>query len=134
MASSNVLETHVAIYLPSDSRDPHHWALFPQGHGKDVIWQIVDDGDRYTIDTPLHNKHPQRSSRVKELVLVGTVPLKYHDAALETIQKTTPNNTSKTWNCQSWVVEVLDNLASRGILTWKKGARNDLLGLRENWQ
>lgn len=126
----------VAIYNPSDQRDPCHWALWlKSANGQSVILQVGDDkgGRGYYVEDPIY-KEPMRSLRLAEVVPCGTVPTNKHDQAVFMIQSHPVDNQSTTWNCQAWVMENLDRLAQLGLLQPSPGAKESLQSKRQNWQ
>ena len=127
----------VAIYNASDKRDPLHWALWLSSATKgDVILQVEDDkgGRGYYVADPVYGKEPARSTRLKETIECGTVPAGDHDTAVALAQNQVVDNVSKTWNCQPWVMEVLQTLGDAGILTLNAGAQTTLEGKLERRQ
>ncbi|KAJ0418479.1 hypothetical protein BJY00DRAFT_287541 [Aspergillus carlsbadensis] len=126
----------VAIYNPTDSRDPSHWALWLRSaDNKSVILQVGDDkgGRGYYVDKPVY-KEPMRSLRLAEAVHCGTIATDDHDQAVALIQAHPVDNESKTWNCQAWVMENLAQLVGVGVLVLAEGALEVLTGLRQEWQ
>ncbi|KAL2833620.1 hypothetical protein BJY01DRAFT_253377 [Aspergillus pseudoustus] len=127
----------VAIYNPTDDRDPSHWALWLRSaDGKSVILQVADDkgGKGYYVAKPVYNKEPMKSTRLAEVVECGTIPTDKHAKAVVMTQTHPVDNESTTWNCQAWVMEVLEALEELKILVPIADARGELESRRQNWQ
>ncbi|EFE44699.1 hypothetical protein TRV_00490 [Trichophyton verrucosum HKI 0517] len=126
----------VAIYNPSDERDPCHWALWLKSeNGDSTILQVGDDkgGVGYYVEQPIR-KEPGRSLKLKETIICGTIPTEKEREAEGKIQSHPVDNQSTTWNCQSWVMENLDNLEEEGFMQVSPTAKANLQSKRQNWQ
>lgn len=97
---------------------------------------MADDkgGVGYYVEQPTHDKQPQRSARHQTSIPVGTIDASVLDAAVATIQGTPVDSVSTTWNCQAWVVEALDDLATAGLFQWNQEKRAEVVQKRQNWQ
>lgn len=127
----------VSIYIPSDERDPSHWAIYLKNSTVgDVILQVSDDkgGVGYYVEEPMYSKQPERSARHDISIKVGTIASRYHDVAVTTIQATPVDNDSGTWNCQAWVMEALDSLEDANLFTWDRREKQRVQGMRQHWQ
>jgi hypothetical protein len=128
---------YIAIYKPSDPRDPSHWAIYLHNSKEgDVILQVSDDkgGVGYFVEEPIYDKQPQRSSRHDKSIEAGTIASKDHEAAIAAIFATPVDNESTTWNCQSWAMQALDNLEEVNLFKWNKKGKESSLKRRQNWQ
>lgn len=128
---------YIAIYRPSDERDPNHWAIFLHNSNLgDVILQVADDkgGVGYYVEEPIYNKQPQRSGRHEVSIEVGVIASQDHETAIVAIQATPVDNESSTWNCQSWAMEALNNLEEIDLFHWDKKGKKRAQKRRQNWQ
>ncbi|OBR02087.1 hypothetical protein CH63R_14388 [Colletotrichum higginsianum IMI 349063] len=135
LINAAVITVYIAIYDVLDSRDPNHWAIYLDGE-RDVILQVGDDigGVGYFVEQPIYNKKPQRSSRHKESIAVGSISSNKFNDAIAAIQNTPVDNNSNTWNCQAWAIEALDTLSDAGLFNWQRGKKQTLQAKRQNWQ
>lgn len=136
-SSTSNAKVTVALYDPIDERDPNHWAIYITSPSKgDAILQIEDDkgGKGYYVAEPKRDKQPQRSTRFQVGIDCGTTEEESYDTAVAVIQSTAVDNESKTWNCQAWVIEALDNAEDAGVFSWNGGAKEQLQEKRQNWQ
>lgn len=127
---------YVAIYNPTDKRDPCHWALWLKAtDGQSVILQVGDEknGRGYYVEDPIY-KEPMRSARLAEAIECGTIPSSKHNQAVLLIQAHSVDNQSTTWNCQAWVMENLENLEQHGLLQVPPAVKASLQAKRQNWQ
>ncbi len=128
---------YIAIYEVSDERDPNHWAIFlHNSRVGDVILQVGDDkgGVGYYVEDPICNKQPQRSSRHKKSIEVGSIASEDHEAAVVAILSTPVDNDSQTWNCRAWAMEALDGLEEEGMFRWNSRGKRSAETRRQNWQ
>lgn len=112
--------------LPSNTRDPCHWALWlERSDGQSVILQVGDDknGRSYYVEDPIY-KEPMRSTKLAEVINCATLPSNKHELAVIIIQDHPVNNESTTWNCQDWV----------GLLQVSPDVKENLRGKRQHWQ
>ncbi|OJJ88091.1 uncharacterized protein ASPGLDRAFT_1027681 [Aspergillus glaucus CBS 516.65] len=126
----------VAIYNPTDKRDPCHWALWLKtSDDQSVILQVGDEknGRGYYVEDPIY-KEPMRSARLAEVIDCGTIPSSKHNQAVLLIQAHPVDNQSTTWNCQAWVIENLENLEQHGLLQVSPTVKASLQAKRQNWQ
>ena len=119
----------MALYNPTDPRDPLHWAIYiDDPSGRESIQQLIDKFELggYRVAAIRYNTRPQRSGLWSENIRVGTIDHRRVDAARQLIQNQYVDNQSTTWNCQSWAMEALETLNHAGIMRYHSGARRQL--------
>ena len=112
-----------ARYRPTDTRDPHHWAIHiitPRRCSS--THQVHDDvgGRCYYVAPPRFNIRPQRARLHRVSIFVGRIPWYHLNRVHRMIQRWRVDNRSPTWNCQSWVMEIILELRRRGWLVVRR--------------
>lgn len=127
----------VAVYRPTDCRDPHHWAMhITTPRRGSSTHQVHDDvgGRGYYVALPRFNIRPHRARLHRVSIFVGRIPWYHLNRVRRMIQRWRVNNTSTIWNCQSWVMEIILELRRRRWLVVRRRALERLVGGREYWQ
>jgi len=127
----------VAVYHPIDRRDPHHWAIhITTPRRTSTLHQIHDDigGRGYYVAPICWNIRPQRARSHRVSIFIGRIPWGALNRVRRLIQRSQVNNSSWTWNCQAWVVEIIRGLERLGHLQVRERGLMRLLQLREHWQ
>jgi hypothetical protein len=127
----------VAVYRPTDTRDPHHWAIHiitPRRGSR--TYQVHDDvgGRGYYVAPPRFNIRPQRARLHRVSIFVGRIPWYHLNRVRRMIQRWRVDNRSTTWNCQSWVMGIILELRRRGWVAVRRRALERLARGREYWQ
>jgi hypothetical protein len=125
----------MAIYKPTDKRDPHHWAIYIHG-ADESIQQLVDKkaAGGYKVEAIIWGKAPSRSSLLSDLIPVGTIKGAKVTEARNHIQAQHVDNVSHTWNCQNWAMEALQDAAKAGLINLDASAMGQVQAKHENWQ
>jgi hypothetical protein len=127
----------VAIHHPIDSRDPHHWAIHVMSPLQEsTIFQVHDDvgGRGYYVAEPRYHVQPQNARLHRLSIFIGRIKWRHLHRVRRFLQQWRVNNTSATWNCQSWVVEAIWALARRGWMQLRWRGVRRLIRMRDNWQ
>lgn len=114
---------YMAIYDPTDQRDPRHWAIYINDpNGRESIQQLLDkfDAGGYRVAPVRYDTRPNRSGLWRENVLCGHIPAARVNAARQLIQNQYVDNVSQTWNCQAWAIEALESLQNAGIMSFSR--------------
>jgi hypothetical protein len=109
----------VAIYHPIDHHDPHHWAIhITTPRRTSTLHQIHDDigGRGYYVAPIRWNIRPQRAHLHRVSIFIGRIPWYALNRVRRLIQRWQVNNSSRTWNCQEWVVEIVEGVSAFGVL------------------
>ena len=128
---------YIALYNPTDNRDPRHWAIYINDpNGRESIQQLIDKKDigEYRVDRIRYDIRPQRSGLWMENILCGSISSSRVDAARSLIQSQFVDNVSTTWNCQAWAMEALASLQQARLMTLDAGGQRRLASMRQNWQ
>lgn len=134
---SSGARVYVARYNSTDQRDPDHWAIYiDEPSGEESIHQIVDkfENGGYRVASTRYDTRPERSTLFKEKVLVGNLSRSAVSHARDLIQTQPVNNRESTWNCQSWVMEALENLEAKSYIRLRSEDMHYLRGKRQRWQ
>jgi len=127
----------VVIYHRIDQRDPRHWAIYilsPRREGS--IHQIFDDigGRGYYVAPVRLNVQPQQARLHRVSVFVGRIRWRNLGYVRRFVQQWRENNRSDTWNCQSWVMEIVWALARADLLEVRWRGLRRVSAMREHWQ
>ena len=93
---------NVAIYGPTDRRDPDHWAIYIDDQsGSKSIQQMVGKfgNEGYRVASIRYDTSPDRSSMWKGTIVVGALHSSRVAEARQLIQYQSVDNRSTTWNC-----------------------------------
>ncbi|KAG9228409.1 hypothetical protein BJ875DRAFT_389475 [Amylocarpus encephaloides] len=127
----------VAIYCPTDTRDPHHWAINIITPGRcsstHQVYEYVG-GRGYYVAPPRFNIRPFMDRLHRVSIIVGRIRWFQLNRVRHMIQGWRVNNRSTTWNCQSWVMEIIIELRRRGWLALRRRALSRLIREREYWR
>lgn len=133
----------VAVYHPfidednPRERDPHHWAihvLSPRRRG--TIHQVEDDvgGRGYFVAPVILGKRSSKATKYRGAISLGRIRWVHVRRVRRIIQRCVVNNSSRTWNCQRWCLDVFVVLRRAGLLRVRWRGVRRLLELREHWQ
>ncbi|KAI1110831.1 alpha/beta-hydrolase [Nemania sp. NC0429] len=127
----------VAIYHPTDQRDPHHWAInirSPMSRG--TIHQVYDNigGRGYYVGDVRWHIRPNSARLFRQAIFIGRLRWLYLRRIRRLIQSWPVNNTSIHWNYQRWIVEIVYWLWNAGLLVVRERSLRRLMRMREYWQ
>lgn len=100
---------YVALYSPVQG-NVKHWALYLEGIG---IFQVVGDPMEFELDIRLRVR-PQDSARYSGSVYIAEVD--DTRGFVQVVRNTEISNDVVHWNCQSFVLDVLEGLNDDDIL------------------
>ncbi|MCJ1465058.1 hypothetical protein MMC07_003674 [Pseudocyphellaria aurata] len=112
---------YVAMYH-SEHGIYEHWALYLETD-KDTIYEVVGELPNFKLNVLF--KHPTATKRHKRSILIYTlndVELQGFENVLATV---VPGNTGPHWNCQNYVIEVLEQLEEKGVIKKDNEAYNE---------
>lgn len=109
---------YVAIY--DDGGVYKHWSLFIDGPTDDekIILHIMGSSTRYRFDK--RNSNARESASLVEMVYLCDVQNSKIDAITDAAENATIHNEFPGYNCQDYILELLDDLEEKGIIN-----RND---------
>ncbi|ORX94401.1 hypothetical protein BCR34DRAFT_499289 [Clohesyomyces aquaticus] len=103
---------YVAIYKPRGG-NVHHWALWLEGSGWSHLFEADGDPGQYELKERT-NTQPSASSRHKTNVFVAQID--DINGFTENARGCKPKKDSAAWDCQEYVMEVLEAANLDGIL------------------
>ena len=124
----------VVVYRLTDTRDPHHWVIHiitPRRCSSTHQVHDDDGGRGYYVAPPRFNTRPQRARLHRVSIFMGRIPWYHLNRVRRMIQRWRVYNRSTTWNCQSWVIEIILELRRRGWLVVRRRALERLVRGRE---
>lgn len=126
----------IAVYRPTDDRDPPHWAISicSPTHRRTIQQIALDPHDNYCVDRIRWRARPCRSALHDFDLECSTIPSSLVAAARQLIQMHGVNNNSRTWNCQEWVLECVVLLVRARILRARWLSIQRIRRLRQKWQ
>jgi hypothetical protein len=127
---------YVAIYRPAQTGSARHWAIYIRNeHGQSTLHQVENDfnSGAFRVARRRVDVRPEDSRSWIRDVGIGRVNVAHLQAIRNIIQGQPVNNESETWNCQTWVIEVLERLEQEGYLTISRPVRTELQRLRETY-
>ncbi|KAB8212860.1 hypothetical protein BDV33DRAFT_186010 [Aspergillus novoparasiticus] len=105
---------HVAIY--DDGGVYKHWSLFLDGPTdlEKIILHIMGSSTRYRFE--MRNSNARNSSSLLELVYLCHVDNSKINDIKDAAQKMTIHNEAPGYNCQDYILELLDELEEKNIV------------------
>ncbi|KAK5995471.1 hypothetical protein PT974_03879 [Cladobotryum mycophilum] len=119
---------YIAVYEDADVRYPDHWALQLLNNNDaddSIMFQVLlsDNMVTYFVDEPAYRK-PEDAKSFSEKLHVGDVKTDDINKLIALIERVPMVQYARhRWNCQSWVMDVLDEMCKRDLLTWKDRMR-----------
>jgi hypothetical protein len=103
---------YVAIYKPREG-NVHHWALWLEATNWSMIFEAEGEPGKYKLKER-KNKKPSSSSRHQSNVFIAQID----DVAgfTQNARSCTPAKDSAAWDCQEYVLEVLEAANDDGII------------------
>ncbi|KAI9796235.1 MAG: hypothetical protein M1825_000859 [Sarcosagium campestre] len=116
---SKSVKVHVAIY--DEGRVYKHWSLFVEGYKPDdkIIFQVLGSSQNYRFERETSNAHESDSR--PEIFTVCSVDLTKIAAIEAAAAKAEIKNQYPGWNCQSYVLDLLDTLVEDGVIEGNDG-------------
>ena len=105
---------YVAIY--DDEGVYKHWGLFISGptDADLTILQIMGSSTNYRFE--MGTSDPRKSDTLSELIYLYDVPLSKITAIKEAAKTAPIHNEAKGYNCQDYVLDLLEDLERKGII------------------
>lgn len=104
---------YVVFYLPRYG-NYQHWALYIENGKQHLIFEVV--GQHPTFKRNIVIADPKRSKSFLQQLFVAVI----HDSDIETVeiaaQSVPVDNETVEWDCQDYVLEVLDKLVEEFVL------------------
>jgi hypothetical protein len=103
---------YVAIYKPR-GENVHHWALWLEGAEWSRLFETTGDSGQYQV-SEIPDVRPNASSRHKRNIFVAQID--DYNGFIENARACTPPEDSAAWNCQEYVMGVLEAANDDGII------------------
>lgn len=115
---SSTAGLHVAIY--NDGGVYKHWSLFINGptDAEQTILHIIGSSTRYRFQ--MRNSDSRKSASLSELIYLCDVSASKIDVIKEAAEKAPIHNQYPGYNCQDYVLELLDDLEAKRIIDGKE--------------
>ena len=119
------------VMYRAENDEPCHWAIWiKDANAKSIILQVGRNKDGYCVEEPIL-RDPLLLKRIKHAVYCGAITSGEQDLALSIIQNHPVDNESATWNCQAWIMEVLEGMEQTGLLHIAPGSKATLESMRQ---
>lgn len=117
---SSTVKLYVAIY--KDEGVYKHWSLFVDGptNAEKTILHIMGSSTRYRFE--MRNSDAKSSASLSELISLCDVPVSKVGAVKEAASKAPIHNEYAGYNCQDYVLDLLDDLEAKNIIDGKDAA------------
>ena len=102
----------VAIYKPTGG-NVCHWALWLEGSGWSRLFEAIGEPGRYRL-SERENVLPDTSSRHKHNLFVAQID--DYDGFITNARNCKAPENSAAWNCQEYVMDVLESANESGII------------------
>lgn len=119
----------IDVYLAVYPNPPwfNHWAVFIDTPDVPILLQAKGSEGRFRFEDQI-DENPRNSDRKPSLILVAT--MKYsivHD--LRCLAQCQPLNRRSGWNCQDFVVELLESAGIEGFIELQEGKMAEIVGM-----
>lgn len=124
-------QVYVVRYDPTTRWDLDHWVIYVHGPGeKKSFHRVVDDfaAGGYGVAHTRFFISPEKESLFKEEKLVGHLSSSVVSQARDLILNHPVDDKRNSFNCQSWVMEVLTELQDKRYIQLESGVMNYLEG------
>lgn len=103
----------VAFYLPRYGNF-QHWALYVQNGPEHLIIEVV--GEHPEFERNIMTENPEQSDTFLHKVFVAVMVPSDIPRVKKAAQDVRVDNETVEWDCQDYVLEILDNLAENFVL------------------
>lgn len=101
------------MYQPADG-NYEHWALYLQNLPKHTIYEVL--GHPLDFKTNVLLKEPSATKRHKRSIFLYDLCTDDIPAFEHVLSTVKPVNSTRTWNCQYYVLDVLEALEEKGVI------------------
>ena len=108
----------VNILHPSRGQRMSHWAIWlKRSRHQSVLLQVGQNSpvSGYHVHRPIY-RAPGKRETLKNLH-VTKIPDDLYDEVVDVIQNTPVKDEEDDWNCQRWVMDAIDELERRGLIS-----------------
>ncbi|KAM5432815.1 hypothetical protein MferCBS31731_007341 [Microsporum ferrugineum] len=106
----------LSVALLADGIAYKHWCLFYEGPTKEeeFIFNIMGSSTRYRYE--MQNSNPHDSETLVEMIHLCNVDTSQFDVIKQAAETAIIHNEYPGYNCQDYVLELLDDLEKRGCI------------------
>lgn len=104
---------YVAMFRP-EAGNYEHWALYLDHSPEHTIYEVI--GDSPTFQPSVSSGKPTSSLRHRRSIFVYDIIAVDIPALEKAISTMEPDNSTSHWNCQDYVIEILDKLEEEFII------------------
>jgi hypothetical protein len=105
---------YVAIYRPLGNSNYAHWDLYLDAEDDDIILQMAGQHPNFTFQQ--RSADPEKSSSLRKLIHVSDVAAADVDQLIEIAKEMEIDNENPSWDCQEWVIDVLEKLVEECVI------------------
>lgn len=105
--------TSPCIIKPTEG-NYEHWALYLENGSETKIYEVVGETPNFTKN--VLDSRPTATNRHKRSVLMATLNASDLPTFRQAIDNASPDNSTALWNCQDYVMEILENLEEECVL------------------
>lgn len=91
-----------------------HWALYHQDGQDDTLYEVVNETPNFTKNTA--KEKPEATNRLREKLFISTILARDVPRFEDIVDNATVDNETTHWNCQDYVLEIIEVLASECIV------------------
>lgn len=104
---------YVVMYRPRWG-NYEHWALYLDNDDEHTIYEVIDEHPRFKKNEG--KGRPQHSNRYLRSYQVGTINTDDISTFRSEVAKAKVDNATVHWNCQDYVVELVEQLVTECII------------------
>lgn len=108
-----VPKLYVALYQPRYG-NYQHWALYIENGEEHLVFEVI--GQHGTFERNMIVADPKRSRSFRRLVFVAVLDQEDIERVKTATENVSVDNETVEWDCQDYVLEVLDNLEEEFVL------------------
>jgi len=104
---------YVAMYKPIEG-NYEHWVLYLENGAEHTIYEVT--GEHPSFSKNVTSGRPTSTNRHKRSIFVATVNSSDLPVLREVISGMQPDNSTVHWNCQDYVLEILEKLEEECVI------------------
>ncbi|KAF2167316.1 hypothetical protein M409DRAFT_22743 [Zasmidium cellare ATCC 36951] len=113
--SAAALELAVVIYKPQKGNF-YHWGLHVRNRISNAHHVFQVEGPQHELEPMRRDVKPYSSSRLLQTVVIGHLRDSDFSVMEQAIRAIEVQNDIPTWDCQEYVIDIMDSLEQRGLL------------------
>ena len=112
------------MYTPVEG-NYEHWALYLENGSEHTIYEVT--GETPSFKTNVVNTEPKSTRRHKRNIFIADILPTDLPEFHEAVKIVKPDNSTVHWNCQDYVLEIIDQLEENMVVNKDDGEYQDAM-------